>query len=232
MCRVGASEHAGRWAVVAVFQGNGEGVRIMTVGVPAAKRRSLVWWDAMITWLGVACTVLVGAAGSTPAEAPAETVAPAEEVSTEVVRIKRDFGKSWFDLAIDAWAEGAERLAKVQLRWVNTSEGDRRKPLGKLIERMVALKYTRVSKRSYTVTVAGDGKEFKFTVEMAKDGGLHTYVAVDSDAGVHVPRCRTDSAKLLARRVLGIPVGIAKVAVTCSDAGGATHAGQVRHRPV
>lgn len=172
--------------------------------------------------------------GSAEAPAAAVEAAPsaAEAASTEVVRIKRDFGKSWFDLAIDAWAEGSERLDRVKLLWVNTSEGDRRKPLGKLIERMVSLQYKRLNKRSYTVTVAGDGKEFKFTVELTKDGALHTYVAVDSDAGVHVPRCRTDSAKLHARRVLGIPVGIARVAVTCSDPDGTSHSGQVRHRAV
>jgi hypothetical protein len=97
---------------------------------------------------------------------------------------------------------------------------------------MVALQYRRVSGRSLKVIVAGDGKEFTFTVELARDGGIHTFVAVDSEAGVYVPRCRTASAKLMARRVIGIPVGIAKVAVTCTDAAGTEHVGQVRHREV
>jgi|JI102314A2RNA_FD_contig_81_114558_length_945_multi_3_in_0_out_0_2 hypothetical protein len=177
----------------------------------------------MLSWL----TVFMLAGTSVAAETEAE---PAP--STEVVRIKRDFGKAHFDLAIDAWQASATRLEKVQLLWVNTSEADRRKPLGRLIERMVSLKYKRVSGRSIKVVVAGDDKEFTFTVEIGHDGALHTYVAVDTDGGHHIPRCRTDSSKLLARRVLGIPVGISKVAVSCRDADGNLHSGQVRHKAV
>lgn len=188
--------------------------------------------------LVIGWALVVGMTGAPPAElaaagaATAAAVAEAANPATEVVRIKRDFGKPHFDLAIDAWKAGAAKLDRVQLLWVNTDEGDRRKPLGKMIERMVALKYKRVSPRSFTVVVAGDDKEFTFTVELAQDGAMHTYVAVDTDAGGHVARCRTESAKLHARRVLGIPVGIARVAVSCRDPDGTLHAGQVKHRPV
>jgi hypothetical protein len=65
----------------------------------------------------VGLVALVGAADPTSAESA--------ESATEVVRIKRDFGKPHFDLAIDAWTEG-ERLDRVRLLWVNTSEADRR----------------------------------------------------------------------------------------------------------
>lgn len=184
-------------------------------------------------WASVGVVVI--GFGADPVVASTAVAADAVEVAppaAEVVRIKRDFGKAWFDLAIDAWTDGADKLEKVRLLWVNTGEDDRRKPLGKMIERMVSLQYKRLSRRSFTVTVAGDGKEFMFTVELAKDGALHTYVAVDSDEGVHVPRCRTEAAKLHARRVIGIPVGIARVAVTCKDALGAVHTGQVKHRAV
>lgn len=151
--------------------------------------------------------------------------------ATEVVRIKRDFGKPHFDLVIDAWADPqAARLERTQLWWTNTSEADHRKPLGALIERMVKLQYRRVSNTTVAVTVAGDGKEFTFTVELAGDGTVHTYVAVDTDGGKHVPRCRTTQARLLARRVMGLPVGISRIAVSCRDGGGVVHAGQIAHR--
>lgn len=153
--------------------------------------------------------------------------------ATEVVRIKRDFGKPHFDLVIDAWADPeAARLERTQLRWSNTSEADRRKPLGALIERMVKLQYRRVSSTTVAVTVAGDGKEFTFTVELAGDGKVHTYVAVDTDGGKHVARCRTTQARVLARRVMGLPVGISRIAVSCRDGGGTLHAGQIAHREV
>lgn len=175
--------------------------------------------------LGLTAMVVL-ATETTSVEAP-DPAAP-----TEVVRIKRDFGKPHFDLAIDAWQAGPSRLEKVQLLWVNTSEDDRRKPLGRMIERMVDLKYKRLSERSFKVVVAGDDKEFTFTVELAQDGGMATYVAVDTEGGQHVARCKTDSARLMARRVLGIPVGISKVEVKCRDAGGTAHAGMIRHKPV
>jgi hypothetical protein len=177
-------------------------------------------WPALLSWTLWADPVV--------AEAPAEEPAL---VAAEVVRVKRDFGKPHFDLVIDAWTDGASaRLHRTRLWWTNTSEGDRRKPLGSLVERMVKLQYRRLSSTSLTVAVAGDGKEFTFTVERADDGRVHAYVAVDTDAGRHIPRCRTDSARLLARRVLGLPVGIAKISVTCKDSGGAVHRGQIRHR--
>lgn len=189
----------------------------------------------MLSWalvVGMASTpeaqVEAAGAAAAAAVAAAGVAAPA----TEVVRIKRDFGKPHFDLAIDAWLAGPSRIDRVQLLWVNTSEDDRRKPLGKMIERMVALKYKRVSAKAIKVVVAGDSKEFTFTVELGPDGGLSTFVAVDTDAGRHIARCRTEDAKLLARRVIGIPVGIAKVAVSCRDGDGNVHAGQVKHRAV
>lgn len=151
----------------------------------------------------------------------------------EVVRVKRDFGKPHFELAIDAWLDAdATRLDEARLWWVNTAEQDRRKPLGALVERMVKLRYRRTSSRALTVTVTGDGKEFAFVVELSKSGELHAFVAVDTDDGRHIARCRTTSARLIAHRVLGLPVGLARVAVTCNDSDGNLHKGTVRHREV
>jgi hypothetical protein len=181
--------------------------------------------------------MLVIALGS-PAEpaagevAVADTEAEAGPPPIEVVRIKRDFGKPFFDLAIDAWTdEKTARLDAARLWWVNTSESDRRKPLGRLIERMVNLRYKRLSSTALTVVVAGDGKEFTFTVERASDGKVHTFVPADTEDGRHLPRCRTDSARLLARRILGMPVGIARIAVTCHEGAGVVQA-FIRHRVV
>lgn len=184
-----------------------------------------------LVWAAVGGLMLAlqGAAG---------VVAPAREATlepvltaTEVVRIKRDFGKPHFDLVIDAWSDPqAATLERTQLWWSNTSEADRRKPLGALIERMVKLQYRRMSSTAVAVAVAGDGKEFTFTVELDGEGKVHTYVAVDTDGGKHVSRCRTTQARLLARRVMGLPVGISHISVTCRDGSGAVHTGQISHR--
>lgn len=183
-------------------------------------------WDALNWILSVVALALAGAA---PKVKDSVQAAP----GTEVVRVKRDFGKPHFDLAIDAWLSAdATRLDEARLWWVNTAEQDRRKPLGPMVERMVKLRYHRSSSRSLTITVTGDGKEFAFVVELAESGELHAFVAIDTEDGRHVPRCRLDAARLIAHRVLGMPVGLARVAVTCSDAGGTSHKGQVRHREV
>lgn len=178
-------------------------------------------WRIFLVFATWSATAPVGASDEPPAE------------FVEVVRVKRDFGKPHFDLVIDAWTDReGERLDEVRLWWANTSEHDRRKPLGRLIERMVKLKYRRLSATKLTVTVTGDGKEFKFTVELGGDGRAHAYVAVDTEDGRHIARCRTHSARLLARRLLGLPVGVSRLTVECRDGHGVVHHGQIHHRDV
>lgn len=168
----------------------------------------------------------------TPAAAPAPAAEP-ELAPEEVVRVKRDFGKPNFDLVIDAWADvEAARLREIRLWWTNTNEVHHRKPLGRMIERMVKLQYRRISDTELTVAVAGDGKRFTFTVELGKDGKVATFVPVETRDGRQIHRCRTTSARLLARRVLGMPVGIDHIAVTCRDSQGTLHEGKLRHRAV
>jgi hypothetical protein len=173
-------------------------------------------------------TLVLALAAAAPADA---TVEPSDPPSVEVVRIKRDFGKAWVDLAIDAWLDPkSTRLERARLWWVVTSEQDRRKPLGAFYERMVKLRYNRSSSTALSVQVTGDHKEFTFTVELGGDGKAHAYVAIDTADGLTIARCRTEGARLIAQRVLGLPVGLARIEVTCSDEKGAVHQGLVRHR--
>jgi hypothetical protein len=64
-------------------------------------------------------------------------------------------------------------------------------------------------------------------VEVARVSAEYTFVRADRGR-VGWTRCRTDSARLIAHRVLGLPVGLAHIAVTCSE-GGASRQGRVRH---
>lgn len=166
------------------------------------------------------------------AAAPNDTIVEAADPpSVEVVRIKRDFGKAWVDLAIDAWLDPkSTRLERARLWWVVTNEQDRRKPLGAFYERMVKLRYSRSSSTALSVQVTGDHKEFTFTVELGEGGKVHAYVAADTADGKTIARCRTESTRLIAHRVLGLPVGLARIEVTCSDEKGVVHQGLVRHR--
>ena len=178
--------------------------------------------------------LVVALSGVTDSKPSAQGSPPGPELaSDEIVRVTRDFGKPNFDLVIDAWADpDANHLREVRLWWNNSDELEHRKPLGKMIERMVKLQYKRLSPTELTVAVAGDGKRFTFTVELANNGKVSAYVPIETDTGRVIRRCRTESAKLLARRVLGMPVGISHIAVTCRDGGGAVHQGKLRHRDI
>lgn len=173
-------------------------------------------------------TLALALAAAAPTDPTVET---SEPPSLEVLRIKRDFGKAWVDLAIDAWLDPkSTRLERARLWWVVTSEQDRRKPLGAFYERMVKLRYSRSSSTALFVQVTGDHKEFTFTVELGADGKVGAYVAVDTTDGKTIDRCRAESTRLIAQRVLGLPVGLARIEVTCSDEKGVVHQGLVRHR--
>ncbi len=221
-------------------------------------RMELVWLSAHVlaATLVVDPVVTSPEAPEPPVEAPAAPEAPAAKVAevaaspssessesspsppadvapAEVVRVKRDFGKPNFDLVIDAWADvEAAHLREIRLWWTNTDEVDHRKPLGRMIERMVKLQYRRLSDTALTVAVAGDGKRFTFTVELNKDGKVVAYVPIETEDGRHIRRCRTDSARLLARRVLGMPVGISYIAVSCRDGRGVLQQGKLRYREI
>ena len=174
----------------------------------------------MLTATATALALLAGASALDPG-------------AVEVVRITRDFGKPHFSLAIDAWPDApAAALAEARLRWVNTAEDDRRKPLGAFTERLVKLRYRRDSAAALTVTVTGDAKEFAFSIELAPDGAVHAFVAADTAEGRHLPRCRAAAAHLIARRVLGLAVGLDRIDVTCVDDRGHGHPAQIRHRDV
>jgi len=193
---------------------------------------NLVWLSAHLFVLALVAEPAAAPVAAPIADSPDAPDLP-EVAPAEVVRIKRDFGKPNFDLVIDAWADvAAGRLREVRLWWTNTDEVDHRKPLGRMIERMVKLQYRRITDTSLTVAVAGDGKRFTFTVELDKAGKVAVFVPIETADGRTIRRCRTDSARLLARRVLGMPVGISHIAVTCRDGKGALQAGKLRYREV
>src|SRR5687768_12999644 len=93
--------------------------------------------------------VLALAAGSlTNIRAPHGPAAPSE-LSTdelrhhEVLRIDRDFGMSHWEIALDGWLprERTDRIAELRLWWVNTDDGDRRKPFSAHLRRYIDFGY-------------------------------------------------------------------------------------------
>jgi hypothetical protein len=166
------------------------------------------------------------------AETPADALSTRALRHHEALRIDRDFGKPEFDLVVDAWSETARGdLADVRLWWVKTTANDRRSPLSTKAERYVDIDVRRDGPNSMHVSVRGGGREFAFDVELGK-GGAHVFTDVVTKDGETVEHCRTTSSRLIARRVMGIPVGLGALQVTCIDDDGRKVRGRASLRKV
>jgi len=167
------------------------------------------------------------------AETPATALSPRGLRHHEALRIDRDFGKPEFDLVIDAWSETAQGdLADVRLWWVKTTAGDRRSPLSTKAERYVDIDVRRDGPDAMRVSVRGGGREFAFEVELDERGRALVFTDVVTKDGTKVDHCRTTSSRLIAKRVLGIPVGLGALQVSCVDAQGRAIRGKATLRKV
>lgn len=152
----------------------------------------------------------------------------------EVLRIDRDFGMDKWELALDGWLprDATATIADVRLWWVNVQDGDRRKPFSNHLRRYIQFDYQRSEGGALSVRMAGDGKEYAFVVELGPGGVPVVLAEVTRSDGTLVPRCRCSRGRLIARRFLGLPIGVAALQVTCTDEGGATHDGTVTARAI
>jgi hypothetical protein len=150
----------------------------------------------------------------------------------EVLRISRDFGKPTFEIVVDSWVPKSRpgRISDVRMWWVQNDAHDRRSPFGKKIQRYVDFEYTPRTDDSWRVTLRADRKEFSFAVELTDAGAAEAYADVVVEGGATVRHCRAVDGRLVARRFLGLPIGIKRLEVTCLDDAGATHEGHVPYR--
>ncbi len=175
-----------------------------------------------------------GGAGSIPYATTAVT-----ELSTralqhdEVLRIRRDFGKPSFEIVVDSWHRAARpsEIADVRLWWVQPDKGDERSPFGTKIHKYVDLQYVPAGGDRWTVVLTADRKQFSFDVEVDDSGDAHAYTTVETKAGT-VEHCEATAGRLVARRMLGIPLGIKDLEVECVDDEGRTHEGALPYRKV
>lgn len=192
----------------------------------------------MIRLVFAAVLVLVRPSGGVDAIPQGPT--PVEKLSTkklrhdEVLRIRRDFGKAQWEIVLDGWSPHAARghLEHVRLWWVNTDEGERRKPFSAYLRRYLELDVRRADESTLLVRMAGDRKEYQFSVEVDAHGTPAVFADVQLADGSTVAHCRCDHALLVARRVIGIPVGIAALTVRCTDADATPREGTVAYREV
>jgi hypothetical protein len=165
---------------------------------------------------------------------------PLEKLTTkafrhhEVMRIDRDFGMAKWEIALDGWTphDVDAHIEDVRLWWVNTEEAERRKPFSAHLQRYIEFGYRRADAGKLAVRMAGDDKEYLFTVELDANGVPVVFADIELADGSDVTRCRCERGRLIARRILGIPVGIAALQVTCTDASAQRHEGTLPHRVV
>lgn len=174
-----------------------------------------------------------GGAGAIPQGPTAVEKLSTEELRhDEVLRIRRDFGMPHWEIALDGWSSNAApaHLEHVRLWWVNTDEGERRKPFSAYLRRYLELDVQRAGESTLLVRMAGDRKEYRFSVEADAHARPAVFADVQLADGSSVARCRCERALLVARRVLGVPVGIAALTVHCTDADGTSREGTVSYR--
>ena len=82
------------------------------------------------------------------------------------------------------------------------------------------------------VSVRGGGREFAFEVELDAKGRANVFTDVVTKDGTKIDHCRTLSSRLLAKRVLGIPVGLGALLVSCVDDEGRPVRGRATLRKV
>ena len=152
----------------------------------------------------------------------------------ELLRIDRDFGMDHWEIALDGWLprETTAKVQDIRLWWVNTDKADRRKPFSRHLSRVLQFSYVRGKDDSLQVKLAGDGKEYAFSVGLDDAGTPSVFADVKLADTTTVSRCRCDSGRLLARRVIGIPIGIDELTVRCTDADGTQYNAVVPYREV
>jgi hypothetical protein len=164
--------------------------------------------------------------------------APPAELSTEqfshheLLRIDRDFGMAHWEIALDGWLprEPTGRIEELRLWWVDTTDGDRRKPFSAHLRRYLEFGYDHRKGGALAVRMAGDHKEYLFTVELDHAGTPVVFADVTLADGTLVRHCRCQSGRLLARRMLGLPIGIRALDVRCTDDRARPRVGSVPYR--
>ncbi len=145
---------------------------------------------------------------------------------TELIRITRNFGKSNFEIALDAWTpvETPREIADVRLWWARPDRDGERSPFSEKSRDHFEMTYERLGPDKWRVDLGSDKHVYRFWIEIDETGSPAAYADVDADGG-RVEHCRVVRGTLLARKLFGAPVGIRDFEVSCIDAAGAERSG-------
>lgn len=157
-----------------------------------------------------------------------EEIAPAGYKHALVLRIRRDFGKRDFEIAMDAWMpdETPEHVDAVRLWWFKTKKDGERGPFSKKTKRNFEIGYQRQDEQSWNIVLGlSDGRHFTFLVRSTGEHNAAAFADVTKSDGTIIAGCRITDAEIHAKTTLGITTGIKDLAVTCVDSEGVEHSG-------
>lgn len=202
----------------------------------SARRRNRVWTGALGATLAISCMGATPSCGR-PEQASTEAAkAPPSRVPhkrtevaklgdevlrhQEVARIDQELHPDDdYQIAIDAWIsnEPTVELAEVRMWWVDTGKGDERSPFGRGVRRHIDIEYERRDARSFAIHLAEKERVFSLEIVLADDGVASAFAPVQLSSGERVDHCRVDGGRLVAKTVVGLPVGLDRLEVSCVD---------------
>lgn len=143
-------------------------------------------------------------------------------VHAELVRITRNFGKSNFEIALDAWmaVDDPRQIADVRLWWVRPDKEDERSPFSAKSRDQFDIDYEQHADGTWRVDLGSDRHKYRFAIELDEAGAPAAFAEVDTTDAGRVSRCKVVRGELAARKIFGAPVGIRDFEVECIDAAG------------
>jgi hypothetical protein len=162
-------------------------------------------------------------------QTPADRLSNGQIRHTELVRIARNFGKSHFQIALDAWTSTGDppEITDVRLWWARTDRDGERSPFSAKSRTHIDVEYERLSAQQWSVDIRSKGVRFRFSVELDETGLPAAFADIQRHDGSVLLHCRVRHGKIAARKFLGAPVGIDRFEVVCVDDEGAEHEGRM-----
>lgn len=159
---------------------------------------------------------------------PGNALSTAALQHVELVRITRNFGKSNFEIALDAWTpiDNPREIADVRMWWTVSDRDGERGPFSDKSRDHFDITYEKLAPDKWRVDLGSDKHVYRFFIEYDETGSPAAYADVDADDG-RVSHCRVTKGTLAARKLFGAPVGIRDFEVDCVDAQGKQRSGNI-----
>jgi|LNFM01.1.fsa_nt_gb hypothetical protein len=140
---------------------------------------------------------------------------PVDAVHHELVRIEQPFHPNDdYAIVIDAWVASGT-LVDVRMGWVDTGAGDARSRFGKGVRRHVDVEHVQPEPRSWRISLVSGDVRRHLAITLDRDDRPAVWATIDAQGGA--ARCRVTAGRLVARRLLGVPVGLERLEVECAD---------------